>query len=102
MDGGVTGWARHGGCVMNSHHLSGTVFRRTSCQPEPTPGDSRLASAGHARRRGRGASGQDDPVGDAPPWWIASLGIHASARDADTDVVRLAAQAGRAASKLSW
>jgi 8-oxo-dGTP diphosphatase len=31
-----------------------------------------------------------DPVGNAPPWWAAAVGIHASERDADTDIVKLA------------
>ncbi|HET7379620.1 MAG TPA: NUDIX domain-containing protein [Gaiellales bacterium] len=34
---------------------------------------------------------EDDPVDDAPPWWVAAVRVHASARDGDTDVVRLAA-----------
>ncbi len=41
---------------------------------------------------GKARQVKDDPVGEAPPWWIASLSIHASPRDADTDVVRLATQ----------
>jgi 8-oxo-dGTP pyrophosphatase MutT (NUDIX family) len=35
---------------------------------------------------------KDDSVGDTPPWWAAALRIHASARDGDTDVVKLAGQ----------
>jgi len=35
---------------------------------------------------------KDDPVGDTPPWWVAALRIHASARDGDSDVVKLAGQ----------
>ena len=40
----------------------------------------------------RSAQIKDDPVGDTPPWWVAALRIHASARDGDTDVVKLAGQ----------
>jgi 8-oxo-dGTP pyrophosphatase MutT (NUDIX family) len=35
---------------------------------------------------------KEDPVESAPAWWAAALGVHASARDADTEVVELAAQ----------
>ena len=103
MDGGVTGWARHGGCVMNSHHLSGTVFRRMSCQPEPTPGDSPSCFRGsRSSLRVRRVWSRTIPLathlhGGSPRWAFTP------ARGTPTPTSSgWPRKAGRAASKLSW